>query len=227
MKIIDNKKDYYDYLAGVLGVDDLVVYDRRGSVVLNSERTLLHGMDVYFSQKPIYLDKPLEDKRYWHLKSIIKRRETETVKHSYNKTWKEGEVYHFILEVGYIHYRFEVERWLEENNRESTHVEYRLIDTLKDVRKRYSDVPMCIIPCSAQYSRWSHEEQWKEREGRVTNPILAGTFIPRVIPPTDIWNALYAYLSSLRDKPFTDSRSDVQKLESAGFDKKTSFRNIK
>ena len=40
-------------------------------------------------------------------------------------------------------------------------------------------------------------------------------------------NALYAYLSSLRDKPFTDSRSDVQKLESAGFDKKTSFRNIK
>jgi calcineurin-like phosphoesterase family protein len=137
------------------------------------------------------------------------------------------EVYHFILEVGYIHYRFEVERWLEENNRESTHVEYRLIDTLKDIRKRYSDVPMCIIPCSAQYSRWSHEEQWKEREGRVTNPILAGTFIPRVIPPTDIWNALYAYLSSLRDKPFTDSRSDVQKLESAGFDKKTSFRNIK
>ena len=64
-------------------------------------------------------------------------------------------------------------------------------------------------------------------DGRVENPILAGTFIPGVIPPTDIWNALYEYLSSLRDKPFTDSRSDVQKLESAGFDKKTSFRNIK
>ena len=63
-------------------------------------------------------------------------------------------------------------------------------------------------------------------DGRVENPILAGTFIPGVIPPTDIWNALYEYLSSLRDKPFTDSRSDVQKLESAGFDKKTSFRNM-
>jgi len=227
MKIIDNKKDYYDYLAGILGVDDLVVYDRRGSVALGSESNIPYDVQYYFSQKILTLDKLLEDKRYWHLKSIIKQRELETSKHSYSKTWKEGNIYHLVLEVGYNHYRFEVERWLEENNRESAHVVYRLIDILKDVRKRYSDAPMCIIPCNAQYSRWSQEERWKELNGRVENPILAGTFIPGVIPPTDIWNALYEYLSSLRDKPFTDSRSDVQKLESAGFDKKTSFRNIK
>jgi hypothetical protein len=102
-----------------------------------------------------------------------------------------------------------------------------LIDTLKEVKKRYSGVPMCIIPCNALYSRWSHEERWDELEGRIDNPILAGTFIPGVIPPIKIWNALYEYLSSLRDKPCTDTRSDVQKLESAGFDKKNSFRNIK
>ena len=227
MKIIDNKKDYYDYLAGILGVDNLVVYDRRGSVVLNSEKALFQGMETYFCQKPIFFDKPLAEKQYWHLKSIVKQRETEKAKHSYSKTWKEGDIYHFVLEVGYIHYRFEVERWLEEHNRETAHVEYHLIETLKDIHKRYSDVPMCIVPCNAQYSRWSHEERWEELKGRVENPILAGTFIPKVILPTDIWNALYAYLSSLRDKPFTDTRSDVQKLESAGFDKKASFRNIK
>ena len=62
---------------------------------------------------------------------------------------------------------------------------------------------------------------------RVENPILSGTFIPKLVPPTDIWQNLYEYLSSLRDKPFIDTRSDVQKLESAGFDKKTSFRNVK
>jgi hypothetical protein len=115
MKIIDNKKDYYDYLAGILGVDDLVVYDRRGSVVLGSENNMPYEMQYFFSHKILSFDKPLEDRRYWHLKSIIKRRETETVKHSYSKTWKEGEIYHFVLEVGYTHYRFEVERWLEEN----------------------------------------------------------------------------------------------------------------
>lgn len=43
----------------------------------------------------------------------------------------------------------------------------------------------------------------------------------------ELEGALYEYLSSLRDKPFIDTRSDVQKLESAGFDKKTSFRNVK
>ena len=31
MRIIDNKKDYYDYLAGVLGIDDYITYDRRNS----------------------------------------------------------------------------------------------------------------------------------------------------------------------------------------------------
>ena len=31
MKIIDNKKDYYDYVSGIYGIDPYVVYDRRGS----------------------------------------------------------------------------------------------------------------------------------------------------------------------------------------------------
>ena len=57
------------------------------------------------------------------------------------------------------------------------------------------------------------------------NPILTGTFITKIVPPSNIWQALYEYLSSLKNKPFTDTRTDVQKLESAGFDKKTSFRN--
>ena len=33
MRIIDNKKDYYDYLMGVYGIDNMVIYDRRGSTV--------------------------------------------------------------------------------------------------------------------------------------------------------------------------------------------------
>ena len=231
MKIIDNKKDYYDYLASIYGIDDLVVYDRRGSVTLNPDRVLSHGMDYYFSNRILFLDKPLSEKKYWSLKSISKQREAKEVKHKFNKTFKEGDVYHFVLEVGYTLYRFEVERWIDEKTHNSVHVETNLLDTIKDVHQRYSEVPMCIIPCQAQYFRWSHEERWEEIKNsmthRVENPILADTFIPKLIPPTDIWQSLYEYLSSLRDKPFTDSRSDVQKLESAGFDRKTSFRNVK
>lgn len=230
MKIIDSKKDYYDYLASVYGVDDLVVYDRRGVVVLNSEKGALLGMDYYFSPKVLSLDMPLSEKSYWNLKSIAKSRAFANEKHSYGKTWEEGDVYHFVLEVDYTHYRFEVERWIEGGKRNCTHVETTLLDTIKGVKKRYSEAPMCIIPCQAQYWRWSHGERWEEAKDqllkRAENPILAGTSITKMIPPSDIWQALYEYLSSLKDKPFTDTRSDIQKLESAGFDKKTSFRKV-
>lgn len=58
MKIIDNKKDYYDYLASIYGIDELVVYDRRGSVTLNTDKVLLHGMEFYFSNRILFQDKP-------------------------------------------------------------------------------------------------------------------------------------------------------------------------
>ena len=77
MKIIDNKKDYYDYLASIYGIDELVVYDRRGSVTLNSDKVLLHGMEYYFSNRILFQDKPLSDKQYWNLRSIAKQREAK------------------------------------------------------------------------------------------------------------------------------------------------------
>ena len=161
MKIIDNKKDYYDYLASIYGIDELVVYDRRGSVTLNSDKVLLHGMEYYFSNRILFQDKPLSDKQYWNLRSIAKQRRAK----------------------------------------------------------------------GAKYWRWSQDERWQEIKSslthRVENPILTGTIIPKIIPPTEIWQSIYEYLSLLRDKPFIDTRSDVQKLESAGFDRKTSFRNVK
>ena len=91
---------------------------------------------------------------------------------------------------------------------------------------------MCIILCQVKDWRWITDEvRWIEIDNtqmhRVENPILTGTFITKIVPPADIWQALYDYLSSLKDKPFTDTRTDVEKLESAGFNKETSFRNVK
>ena len=227
MRIIDNKKDYYDYLSGVYVIDNLIVYDRRGSVPVNPDCISLKGAEYYFSQKILPLDKPISGKHHWELMGIAKRRLAETDKHRYSKSWTEGSIYHFILEVGNTHYRFEIERWIDEKNPERLHMEPTLLDTIKDVPQRYSNAPICIITCRAQYWWWHHEVRWEDTKGRIENPILANTFIPKLIPPTEIWQALYDYLSSLKDKPITDSRTDIQKLESAGFDKKTSFRNVK
>ena len=61
----------------------------------------------------------------------------------------------------------------------------------------------------------------------ISNPILAGTPITSFIAPEEVYNELYAYISSLNDVDVIDNRTDIQKAESAGFDRKTSFRNIK
>lgn len=63
MKIIDNKKDYYDYLSGVYGIDNLAVYDRRGSSVLSSSLEMAY----YFHQTALPWDHPLSIKHYWEL----------------------------------------------------------------------------------------------------------------------------------------------------------------
>ena len=58
-------------------------------------------------------------------------------------------------------------------------------------------------------------------------PILKHTPIPKFISAKEIFLNIYSYLSSKRDIKIEDSRSDIMKLESAGFDKIESFRNIK
>ena len=58
----------------------------------------------------------------------------------------------------------------------------------------------------------------------IKNPILKDTYITSFIEPTEIYDKVYNYLISIREKPIVDKRNDVQKLEGYGFDKKTSFR---
>ena len=61
----------------------------------------------------------------------------------------------------------------------------------------------------------------------VENPILKNTYIPKFIDAKEMWNNLYEYISSLRDKEFEDTRTNDQHIESHGFDKKISFRHRK
>ena len=64
MKIIDSKKDFYDYLSGVYGMDELAVYDRRGSMTWAQ----------YKERFPLFIDTkrvkddlfiPLKKSRWW------------------------------------------------------------------------------------------------------------------------------------------------------------------
>lgn len=64
-------------------------------------------------------------------------------------------------------------------------------------------------------------------EIKISNPILGQfDFIKKYIPAEEVWQKLYDYISKRNEKEIVDQRNDIEKLESAGFDKKTSFRKM-
>jgi hypothetical protein len=262
MKILrkEGQKDYYDYLMGVLGQDELVVYDRREAFPIDptkkwgcewnkqypSRCSDYQNINIerWFRKEPIYGDEKRKTIKRWNSYKVLDVREQnkETDGMSWGKRnrrekeWKdiqEGQIFHFVLEVGYHHYYFEVERYLDDEDESRVHLEYRLVDK-QDIERddKISYAPMCLAP--VHYKKWhwygggDNFEWGKEaREQMINNPILYSTYIPKFIDAMEIWNNLYEYISSLRDKEFTDTRTNDQHIESHGFDKKISFRHRK
>lgn len=218
MKIIDNKKDYYDYLGGIYGIDNHVVYDRRGSNVLENQT-----LDEYFSKSKMFRDAPKmppskRKGRSW--RSLVYGDEVFLG----NENELRGEIMHGILEVGTTHYVFEIERSL--NEKDEVVLEGRLIEVKKG-QPKISEAPMSFFETIACYSWRSKKVDVKIptlRNKHYDNPILKGTYLSQ-IAPNEIWDELYNYILSTKEKPIVDSRTNIQKLESLGFDKKSSFRH--
>jgi hypothetical protein len=251
MKILDKRKDYYDYLQGIYGIDELVVYDRRDSFPIDVSKPICDrgtycrdyynaNCDRWFRREILFDDEKRKEIRYYQSNSAIKRRERELEekrkedalskghkppKPTLPTNIKEGKIYHFALEVGFYRYYFEVERYIDDDNK--LVLNYALFDKKRiDKDNRISYAPMCIFPVTRTY-RDKIVINDDDREQKIMNPILYATYIPKCIEAKDIWNELYEYISSLRDKEFVDSRTNDQHIESHGFDKKISFRHRK
>lgn len=222
MKIIHKEgkgySDYYDYLQGILGQDDLVVYDRRDALKIEpSKRSSNAYINLWFCKEPMSEDREKKKRNYSSKKS---NNGTKFIKGSL-----EGSISFFVLEVGYFHYYFEIERYLDEKG--NVHIDPTLLSKLRIERKdRLSEEPINICPLSYYF----FDESAKKcimRKLVMKNPLLKNTYVTRFISANDIWNELYEYIASLRDKEFIDSRTNDQHIESHGFDKKTSFRHRK
>ena len=204
MRIISNGvKDYYDYLVSKYGIDNDVIYDRRNNFIIKCKDGL-YGHNVFFPYKQNY-DKPTELKRVYN-----------------NLHWEKkyvGKMYYFILEVGFKCYLFSIERYLDDNN--ELVFNPSLVKEVNNIG-RLSDEPISITPCDVNVFSDSYKLFKQEQ---IVNPILSSIFIPSFIDAEEIYLNLYDYFIAIKDKPIIDTRNDVQKLESCGFDKKTSFRN--
>jgi len=223
MRIIDNKKDYYDYLSGIYGIDELAVYDRRGSVTWSQYKEMF---SVFWNPKRNQYDEFIPQK---------------------HERWRKPHHRFLCVEAGKRQFVILANRILPQESADMVKFEYSLLGT-RLVNNKHSAVPLAVFEADLGCSPWLGEEwdvnelrywehsQWNFRkngekndpvEAIVENPILDGSFITPLIPAVDIWKSVYEYISSLNDKDIVDNRPDSLKIESAGFDLKTSFRKMK
>lgn len=69
---------------------------------------------------------------------------------------------------------------------------------------------------------WTSKITWRTFSSAVRNPNLINFGIDKVLSPEEAFIQISNFL--IREKEFTDNRSDIEKVESHGFDKKRSFR---
>ena len=226
MKIIDNKKDYYDYVSGVYGIDPYVVYDRRGSV---ASSFIKDAWPEIFDKNIIDSDK-ISYSRYGRYK---------TDKPFLEKT------YDIIVEAGERHFFIKCNRRRETED-SPVELTYKFYDPIEMLKKQYhtdlygkgswvwnryeneverynrkrSNSPLAMFITDYQHY-WD-----KDSRSEIENPIMKDLPITGLIPAEEIWQGIYDYLLKKKEPVIIDSRTNDEHIESAGFDKKTSFRNM-
>lgn len=211
MKILCKVKDYYDYLVSIYGIDEDIIYDRREYNMINKDS---YACSIFFDNTRIKEDDIRKLKNIWLLDDDNKFKYTKSLC---------GKFYYFLLEIGYCHIYFEVERYVDSND--NVIINPTLLSIEHECEK-ISSYPISIIPLQG-YGIFKHKN-YKDlicvKDKELPNPILNTSYLSGMIDCDMVYNELYNYLISIREKKINDNRSDIQKLESHGFDKKTSFR---
>jgi hypothetical protein len=204
MKIISKYKDYYDYLVGIYGVDEKIVLDRTEFEIANFYSPTIitfyiagKCVDGYWDGKMFYFG---ED-----LKQFCKDQQKDTK--NYPK-WKL--------------------RWMNFGKDPNSVVVYNDSWGRKQ-RTAYPDLRVdetktnekhnCAIMCTSSINISTASS------GFFRYPKLEDLGIITILPPHEIYMMLSEWLAP-KDKT-VDTLSNLEKIVAAGFDKKTSFRNIK
>lgn len=208
MKIIDNKKDYYDYLQGIYGQDPKAIYDRRSSFAF-----VKGYLPDIFRNDQLFLKENFGILGYIGYIYIIAGRKVFVISYYNNLKQK------LIKLVGNRDITRETEIPLMLNFHNVLPI--RLNSPIKEPKDLYT--PYFLSDINYLYE---HDIIGYSRECAINNPILQSVGLT-CIPADEIFLNIQDFLLSLNEKEIIDNRTDIQKVESAGFDKKTSFRNCK
>lgn len=205
MKIISKHKDYYDYLAGINGIDEKLILDRSKffptSTYMMSEGDLLKFyicgwiIEVIYTNEKFYCGEllkqvaiPFEERRskWW-------QHDGGTKETHYRIKLKAGTA--LVHKVPY--------KYGDENINELL------------------DCPILLL--NSKF--WGKTDLTYRGSSYHRFPVLKDYNIGSALPPEQIWQLLYDFLARTRDIP--NKQTDKEKIVSHGFDIKHSFRNTK
>ena len=200
MKIISKFKDYYDYLQGIYGIDDKLVLDRRSKDGLFKLEDV-RGSGVDFESQVLYF-------------------------------FIAGQSYYMEYYKGKLYYTLEERKGLQAKlDKDKTAANKKVFN-----RWRYS-----FWNEKLSEKVWNRQNKlstlnFKKREPIIlkyngiiyTNILLKEFNFPKIVPPTKMFEDISLFLGYLVDHPpIPNKQTDIEKLDSHGFDRKKSFRHRK
>ena len=234
MKIIDSRKDFYDYVVGQFGIDKDVVLDRRG----------YDTIEYYLRKNP---DSPLR----WFFNDMPSPNINDSYQTIYDGRYKWrfpffvdykkfigkplGNIKYLVVELGFRRWIFCVERYKSYESGKIVINVIGIIDCNISANDKILPNPILLYQpymlTEASYNKklavdYYYNNRKAAEEHTYTDLILKDTFIPKHISPQDAYYALYNYQLAMREPEVIDNRTDLQKIDSYGFDRKTSFRKM-
>ncbi len=200
MKIISKYKDYYDYLQGVYGVDEKLILDRRDF----ANPTIISDINIirlYIAGNIIegyqYYDK------FYYGKDIEQFARPESELN--NRQLKEN--CYFVKRSKFHHDDYVIRKSI-----------------VKDI-KNVNEITKCPI---LMEHYWGANAEVPNIGNFIKYPKLELLNVKSVLKPHDIWIMLSSWLSSqIKDAVPNPEQTNKEKILAAGFDLKTSFRNVK
>lgn len=205
MKIIDKNQDCYDYLSNIYGIDNKVIYDRRGSLIIKNQQNLFES---------IY---PKREYSYLYSYSFNTYFILEVGFYQYLFAFKNPEIHDYTI---YTYDSFTIIHIFNDNKhyfeKPMTICKIKLTNQPYFWKTRKEE--RIVIN--------SFTENIDILDFKIENPIIKNTEITKFISIEDIWKNLCNYISSLdNDKNIDIINSDVDKAINHGFDKRWSFRH--
>jgi hypothetical protein len=206
MLIIDRNKDFYDHFSHIYGVDNKVVFDRRGSTRINDERLL-----DYLYKRTIYPDRDA----YFMLEVGREQYLIEVSNIQYDDPYIGGPLRSCEMKV-LNHFKENASLFNKPITLSPVAVRWKY----DFKRNRCEARPLKTL--TELIDLFSSNYQWELTK---ITPILAGTSLTKIIDPFEIWKALQMYISSLNtEKDIELDMTEEAKAETHGFDKQ-SFRH--